>query len=285
MPIKDPYFDVVKSSEIFTGTQQSTAIAKFIRAYKDVSFGWNLVRYLVRNKLELPSIENDEYIVRAYRFERYGIMDDAIFAAIAFNADELKEIRAILQSCLVVENVDIKEIAEKLGINEDSIRAYESLFYNVIDRSKEAAWLATIIYPETRFVEMSPTYVQDAGHQWLLKRSGYNNGFETVAHFSGLRTNMNRDMSNAASKMENALMVNGYLLATNGYINQRDAQGIFHAKTIISAEKQGGNQQVMADDGPGDLGLSIFTELEKYGNTTGLAKLDLRNQLTSGDDD
>lgn len=281
IPFDDDYFNSVREDTEFIDSIQSKNIAKFIRSYYDVRFGWNFVKYLIRNKKNLPHIVDEPYIERAYNFERFGVPDPAIMQAIAFNAKECKEIDTILQSFLVIEDIDFKTIADQVGIYEDAVKAYEALFFNVIDRAEESAWLASIIYPESRFVEMSPTYVQDAGYQWLLKRSGYNNGLEAAAHFSGMRTAINTDMVNASQKMENALMINGYLLATNGFVNQREAQGIHHAKTIISAEKQGGNQSGPVDEATGELGEYIFDELNKYGIEVGHKRLEQRKLIES----
>ena len=279
IPFEDPYFDTVRDETNFIDSVQSKNIAKFVRAYYDFRFGWNFVKFLIRNKKNLPQIKNEPYLERAYRFERYGIEDTAILEAIACNFQEFSQIDSILQSFLVVDDIDFGTVASKTGLAEDTVRAYEALFFNILDRAKETAWLASIVYPESRFVEMSPNYVKDAGFHWLLKRSGYNNGLDVAAHFAGLRSGLSTDMVNASHKMENALMINGYLLATNGYANQKDAQGLFHAKTIISAEKQGGTQSGVEDEATGELSESIFTELNKYGMEVGLQRLEHRKEI------
>lgn len=280
IPFRDEYFDVVRHDLSLIQSNQSNAIAKFICTYKDVKFGWNFIKFLIRNKKNLPSFVDNEYIYRAYNFERYGIPDISIIEAIAFDSGECGTMGSMLQSFLLIDEISFSDIAQRLGISLDVVLAYESLFFNVSDRKKEAAWLASIVYPETRFVEMSPNYVTETNYDWLLKRSGYNNGLEAVTHFSGLRSKMTVDISNAATKMENALMVNGYLLATNGYVNQHNAQGIFHAKTIIAAEKQSGNAaSAVTNDFTGEMGSYVLDELIKFGMDTGLKQLTLQKTL------
>jgi hypothetical protein len=286
IPIANPYFDCVRGDLSGVQSNHALSIVKSNRAYRDLQFGWTIVRYLSDNSdSEIMDMTDNEFIVRAYNFENFGTKDKAIERAVMYTLPSRQHFSSTIKSCLLVEGITYEEISEKLGIELDTVRAFDQLFFNVTDRIKEALWLADVVYPETRFVEAMDNYHKNESFSMMLQRAGYNNGIEAVQFFSGLRSSIltSGDMANAAGKMENALMINGFLLATNGFINQRDATGIHNARTIINAEKQGGNQNESSEDITGTLGESIYGSLEIFKEVESSQLITAREQIGTVD--
>jgi len=267
IPISNPYFDSVRGDVSSMQSSQAVSIIKADRAYSDLQFGWNFIKYLAGLKdTHNAFVSDNEYLTRAYNFERYGVEDEDIMMAVLYTLPSRRHFAAALKSSLLIEDVTFEGISEKMGIPVGTVKAFEQLFFNILDRAEESLWLANVVYPEGRLVETLNDYHKNESLSMLLQRSGYNNGMDSVEYFAGLRSNQltSGDMANASAKMENAIMINGFLLATNGFINQRDAPGINSAKAIINAEKQGGTQNEQQDDFTGSLSDSIFTELDRY---------------------
>ena len=124
------------------------------------------------------------------------------------------------------------------------MRIYEKLFFNVRDRKKEALYISSIVYPNTRMVEVMDNYTKTEDFGKILLRSAYNNGIEDAMYFSGLKIEsfVNSDQTLAvemAQKLETAIMANAYFLARNGFLGGRN-NGIGHAKGLLIAAKQSG---------------------------------------------
>lgn len=284
MPFNDDYFQESHYHQ-YGGSESSQAnnIQKFVTAYRDLKFGWNFIRFLLRTGNEFPpELMSYEYLYRAYKFEKHGTNDPDIMMAISFDHPSHDYFSTLLQSFLLVEDIDIDYIVKKTSFSKSTILAFEGLFFNVLSRNEEHAWLASQVYPSTRFVEMKADYATKECFSKLLMRAGYNSGLEHVEYFSGLRNDLltTGDMVNAASKMENALMINGYMLATSGYLNTQGSSGIHHARTLIAAEKQGGSPEAGNEDlGLISMGESLLGELGHYGENVATERLEARKQL------
>ena len=150
--------------------------------------------------------------------------------------------------------VPYKTLEKAYGISKEVFEAYEQLFFNIRDRKNEALFIANLVYPDTRYVELSDNYLKEEDKGKLLIRSAYNNGLGDAAYFMGLKTLDNITISglnsvDAASQLEAAIMVNGLFLARNGALNSRNS-GVAQARNILIAAKQGG-QDTMNQDGEG----------------------------------
>jgi hypothetical protein len=268
MPKEDPYFETIQGSLNCAESSAVVRSLKFGRAYGDLQFGWNFAKYLSRLHIDfVPSLHEHPILNRAYKLERFGTEDEELEEAVMYTLPSKRYFSDALKSYLLIENITFKEIADRTGVRESVIKLFEKLFFNTLDRRSEALWLANVVYPETRWPEAFDRYTANESFGMLLQRCGYQNGIDDVDFFVGMRKNAklkDGDMLNAAKKMENMLMINGYLLATNGFVNQRDATGVHSAKTIINAEKHGGNQSEVQDDFTESLSDSIFNRLDDY---------------------
>lgn len=225
-------------------------VGKFLAAYKDLAFGFHFVKSLTGAGLKLPPSLDEEWIRRLWEVESFGFDDGVIVRAVALHHPSMwfqtNAIKAFL-----VSNTSFQDITSMTGFDEEVLRAYEQLFFNIVDRRKEALFLAEVVYPDTRLVETMEGYIRDVDPGSMMMRSGYNNGPTDVAYFAGLKvpdhvTNSD-NVNEMAGKLEATLMANAYFLSRNGYLNQRSAQGINSAKGLIVAAKQGGQDSVQED--------------------------------------
>ena len=262
-----------EDSEYFSGPNALSSVEsnneldvrKFLLAYKDLMFGYRFVKSLVKAKKKLPLVVKEKSLKNLYKFETRKHKDRNIIHALALRDKSNKFYRNTLESLFLADDATYKVIAEKTGIKKEVVYLYEQLFFNVMDRKDDFAFIAETVYPEHRFVEFEDNYTKNESSNFLLKRSSYNNGIDDVLHLAGFKSENNIDANNVtenANRLESTILSNGYYLARNGYLNQRSSTGINNAKNIIAATKQGGGEALDEDtDGiaNSDIG-SIFME-------------------------
>jgi hypothetical protein len=152
-----------------------------------------------------------------------------------------------IRALLVSEDIDYKYISRRTSLSEDTIKAYERLFFNIVDRKQDHMFIKNVVYPDGRMVEMFDDYLKNEDLGKILLRTGYNNGAEHVLHFAGFKSGLVHSLANGndmPSQLEALFMANGYLLARNGWLNQRaNAVGLHNARNILQAAKQGGVEE------------------------------------------
>lgn len=253
LPDSSSYF-----RDILSYTPQVTAVNKFLCAYKDLAFGYHIVKALVKDNCELPADITEGVLYKTYMFEKYGQPYDEIIQAIAFTHPSNKIMEDSIKAA-IISMVPYKTLEKAYGIPKSVLEAYEQLFFNIRDRKNEALFIANLVYPDTRFVELSDNYLKEEDKGKLLIRSAYNNGLGDASYFMGLKTLDNITISgmnsvDAASQLEAAIMVNGLFLARNGALNARNS-GVSQARNILIAAKQGGQDTMNQDnEGVGSLG-------------------------------
>lgn len=253
LPDTSSYF-----KDILSYTPQITAVNKFLCAYKDLAFGYHIIKALVKDNCDLPSGITEGVLYRTYMFEKYGQPYDDIIQAIAFTHPSNKMMEDSIKAA-IISMVPYSTLEKAYGIPKSVLEAYEQLFFNIRDRKNEALFIANLVYPDTRFVELSDNYLKEEDKGKLLIRSAYNNGLGDAAYFMGLKTIDNITISgmnsvDAASQLEAAIMVNGLFLARNGALNARNS-GVSQARNILIAAKQGGQDTMNQDnEGVGSLG-------------------------------
>jgi hypothetical protein len=259
LPDNSSYF-----SDVLSYTPQITAINKFLCAYKDLAFGYHLVQAFVKDNIQLPPYIDEEILYSTYMFEKFGEVDMDIVQAISFTHPSNKNMEDAIKAA-IISDIDYTSLSKIYGIPKRVIEAYEQLFFNVRDRKQEALFIANLVYPDTKFVELNENYLKEEDKGRLLMRSAYNNGLADTSYFIGLKNMENLMVSgmnsvDAASQLESAIMLNGLFLARNGAMNTKNA-GLGQAKGILIAAKQGGQDTSNMDmEGIGSLGdLAIQT--------------------------
>lgn len=222
----------------------------FSTAYRNLQFGWHAAKTLSANHTPFPGVVEgqDDPIFRAYLYNcstRY--YDQDIHDAVSLTRPENTDYRETIEALLCVGDMDIVKVAEAVNFRPAIVLYYEKLFFNIIDRRHDAMFIAQKIYPNTRMPELMDEYINNESLGMMLRRSGYNNGAADVLYMAGFSTNLLADLSKVSNTaaLEALIMTNGYILARNGWLNQQaNSAGMFNARTLIAAAKQGGGEEV-----------------------------------------
>jgi hypothetical protein len=97
------------------------------------------------------------------------------------------------------------------------------------------------VYPRGRIVEFFDESPRNVLLTDLILWAGFNNGPEDVLYLAGLSNDLLLNLQGASlpSKLEGLLVANGYVLARNGWQNQkRDAIGLSRAQEILVKSRQ-----------------------------------------------
>lgn len=239
-------------------------LAHYLNCYRNLQFGWDFCASLVRNNQFMPGIlDGDDMLLwRAYQYMQ-GVPDPVVAAALQLTAPSMDSLASQIQSFLIHPSITFTEVSRALAIPVETLICYEKLFFNVVDRRADSKFIAQVVYPRTRLVEMFENYLQHEGLNNLLLRAGFNNGPADVAYYAGLSDSPFVGMSSteAAGKLESAIMANGFMMARAGFINQsQNAVGIMHSRQVLQAAKQGG-EQVQNTSNFSTIGASILDQI------------------------
>lgn len=222
-------------------------------AYTDLELGWKVAKVCAATRQPLPTalaIE-DEMIFRAwcYLMDPVRYRDPAILHARAWHTDQRfsRNLKTDLQALLIAKHSSIADVAQALKQPYDYVNAYQVLFFNIMGRKDDLAWLKQFVYPDTRMVEFFADYVEKPPLQKLLMRAGYTNGVEHVLQLTGISTDPVSALGSAgnAQQMEAFLLSNAMLMASSGWFNNTThAAAIYHARQLMTAAKLGGDTQV-----------------------------------------
>lgn len=228
----------------------------FVQLYKNTAIGWHSAAIFASQGIPFPVAMKgkDQWVFKAYLYclDPDNCKDKNISEAILLAHPEMKGMRDIVEALLLCQEIKSCEDVSKLtGLEVKTIEAYEKLFFNILDRRKDYMYLRNIVYPDSRLVEWYDGYsaMEDPG--MVLKRYGYNFGGKELFYLSGLPSQMLEEIPAAISsgKLESVIMSQGYLLTKLGFANQsRHSNTLYHAKGLIAAAKQGG--QDSSDQAP-----------------------------------
>lgn len=249
------------------------ASARFSSQYTNMAFGWYIATSFAdaRQMFPVDVIGNDHWLYRAYVFRldacRYHDKDvmDAWALASLPTARNIKSklCGLLLAGCGQPPAAHRRRVSDVMGIPLRVVEAFDTLFYNVLDRQTEAAFLSEQVYPEGRMVEWSEDYLKNADVADVLRRAGYNHrdvqlsaylaGIGDQAYMSKLSARGDREQ-----ELTRQLMGNALLLVNSGALNQRSV-GIARTQTLLAAARQGG--QVTETPAVADAGDFVVAEL------------------------
>lgn len=227
--------------------EQLQDILHYATCYKNLQFGWDIAQALVEANIPFPSfLEGDDlYVWRAYNYI-IGNEDPVIASALALNSRANQQTAATIKALLISKDVTPTFVSAKTSIPVEVIIAYEKLFFNVLDRKKDHAYIASIVYPNGRMVEAMENYLEETGISDLMLRAGHNKGTDHVLYASGLGDNpfARADVTEGATMLDSMFMADGCLYAGLGWLHQRrNAMPITNARLSIQAGKMGKGEQ------------------------------------------
>lgn len=263
------------------------ASTKFILAYRDLSLGWKCARLLANADVPFPCFLQGEdlWIFKAYLYniDNKKFFNRAVAEARGLSSNHMSRDNEVLRALLIADNVDYNYVAQRTAISVDTIKAYERLFFNIVDRRKDYMFVKHVVYPDGRMVEMFDDYLKNEDLGNILIRTGYNNGPEHVLHFAGFKSELLHSLASGNStpgQLEALFMANGYLLARNGWLNQRaNAVGLHNARNILQAAKQGGAEEVV--DSPFNSSVASLLSSELLNNLKADASIRLQTTQDS----
>jgi hypothetical protein len=225
---------------------------RYADTYKNLQFGWHYVRALWENGVELTQPMREAagpVLIAAYDYFTRDTRNPHIRDAwmLAASPDQRMH-KAVVEAAFVSRDYTVDEAARRTGISTATLAAYEQLFFNVLDRRRDSLFIASIVYPYSRMVEMFDGYLRDPQSHFpaLLMRSGYNNSIADLMYFAGHPDGngllSRHDSSTTPARLETLIMANGYLLAKNGWVNQ-PSTGIGQAKQLLAAARAGGEER------------------------------------------
>jgi hypothetical protein len=233
------------------------SVEQFLSRYGRPNFGYYIARQFALSGMPFPIAvyKRDYWVFRAYlmlldpwlNYDRH-IADALHICNPPSGAPDLnKTLKAMLLTAnKFTSESKIAEVALKTGLPKDTIEAYESLFYNILDRQDDLLYIAHLVYPNTRIVEFADDYFQSTPLGDLLKRAGYNHkDMDLTSYLAGIgdRDYMARlsAADNREAELSKNIMGNGLILSRANLLNQRSI-GMSRASTLLAASRQSGQQ-------------------------------------------
>lgn len=227
--------------------RQTNDIMHYALCHKNLQFGWDFAcRLNAAKHIKFPAFlhKDDLFVWRAYKYLQ-GFEDPAVAGAIALTTKGNENLASDIQALLVAKTVtDPGYIASRLNLPLSVVTAYEKLFFNVLDRKNDHAYISSIVYPESRMVEVMKDYLETTSINTLLMRAGYNNGEDIVFYMMGIGQHpfMAYDAAAGAAELDGLFMRDGILYAAAGLQNVPNSTPITNARLSINAGKMGKNE-------------------------------------------
>lgn len=261
-PVSDEILNKVDTlPSIGIADERVARILHYAECHRNLQFGWEFAQNIIKDPdFTFPAIlhGDDLYVWRAYKYLQ-GYNDSVISAALALTLPHNKTLKEQINALLISKDITPSFISRRLGIDINTVIAYEKLFFNVLDRKKDHAFIASVVYPEGRLVEAAEDYIESTGMGDILLRAGFSKGANHILYAGGLIDNPydNQDAAAAAERLDRIFLADGCLYATMGWANQRNnARPIINAKASIIAGKMGKNDNAtsgMKCITPGDI--------------------------------
>lgn len=249
----------------------------FRNLYGNLAVAWQFAMTWATSKrpMPLPMMGKDRWVFQAYMMlrDQRAYYDHDIATAYNFHNPPhgMTSIRAALNAAILTyhDGMDhayhLKRVANHLHLPVRAVAAYESLFFNVLDRRLDSQCVAAVLYPNTRLEELSEDYLRTAPQSQIIMRAGLNSrdlGLVTYLAGVGDRKYMAKlaATEDGESRLTRQIIGNGLLLSALNLLNQRSA-GWSRATMLMSAARQGGGK---TDDPPmTDIGDYLKDEITK----------------------
>lgn len=234
------------------------SMARFAARYAQPDYGWTIAARFADRRVKFPLLlkARDSWVYRAYLSlldarVRDPVVEEAMFLALRGYDAPIRKAAIegmLLAACAAPIPEALREVAQRTGIDLRVLEAYEVLFFNVLDRAQEHAYVGALVYPQSRAVELQEDYHRTVTHAHLIRRLGYNKrNMALTAYIAGLgdRTPLTKLAARENSEIEltNNFMATGLLLASSNLLNQR-SPGLSRATTLAAASRSAGPQVV-----------------------------------------
>lgn len=246
-------------------------LSMYLRSYSDLKFGFNFVRSMVQHGRRLPPIldPSEEHLNRAY-YAMHGSRDSLVETAIAIGTQPSEiSIKLFLEGCLLwvcgSKNKHARDaVAAEAGIDVETLKMYETLFFNVRDRMADEKFFCRVLYPQTRLEELAPDYAQTITIDRVVHRAAMKHGIKDLKYMIGSNDieGVSGHVKEYAEKLEATIMHLGLTLAQNGFAHSNNIPMITAAKALIAAAKAGG-QETTDEDPVSSAGDILFHQMQE----------------------
>lgn len=207
--------------------------------------GWRMANTYARERKKFPLqlVGRDRWLFIAYMallnpatHHDRDVEDARQFRA---NPGTAAKLNALIMAGLGQPTDDhLQLVAEKTGFSKGAVEAYETLFFNVLDRAADRAYISQVVYPDTRVVELAEDYFDTTPAADLLLRAAYNHrDIDLVLRLAGMTAKACRQELAALSTQEkevtDAIMGNALLMSKLGLLNQRST-GLTRATSLLA---------------------------------------------------
>ena len=275
-PEEDRFVNNYRMERSVSAGQDDYQTTRFLTAYKDLQFGWRFAQTMAFNECSLGiSLRKDDAIIwKAFCFNRdhHRFRDRTFLWAKQFIHPIMAKEKAIIDALLVAPNATVESVAEAMNLPEEVVAAYETLFFNVLDRKSDHLFISSIVYPKGRIVEYYDRYVYNETFDNLLMRAGYNNGAYDMLYLAGFPSDAlaKYDNKDTPARLEALFMANGLVQARNGWMNQGPATsvGVYQARQILQAAKASGVDSTESPFFDKNPGRAILADIHRHRSMT-----------------
>lgn len=227
--------------------------SRFLKAYNDPQFGWFAATRLYNAGAEkFPLLAEGSmrwvqlawmYMMDLPRWRRMPQFEPIKEAYDLHSRADNATARSVIEAALITKDATVEIVAKRMGLDLQVLQAYDALFFNVTERKGDAMFIRHVVYPNTRLEELVENHVSPTHLGRTLLRMGYNKDLDAVMFFGGFKQDYLANMTGpqAQEQFLKEMMLHGYLLASNGFLNhQKQHVSISSARAIVQASKMGG---------------------------------------------
>lgn len=225
--------------------------ARLLDACMDPAFGWHAVNCLYQKGLrdriffggKLKWVWKAWHMKLGYTSRSLDAVEEAIHIA---SDRHYPARRYALEGAMVVKGANARKVGELLGLSHKTVECYDTLFFNVMDRSDDLTYISAIIYPRGRIEEMARGFFEHANVGTIVRRIGHGGSDGDLAWAAGLRFSPVDSMAIDVAKEQNeriTLAIGAMMVKNFGHYAEPHAT-IAAARQVIQAGKIGGR-----DDG------------------------------------
>jgi hypothetical protein len=206
----------------------------------------------------------DVTLRKAWAWKRHGRPNAVLEEAYELTHPANQTTQNLLQALLICPELPLEKVSELMGLPLAVVQAYEGLFWNVRDRLDDRLYLSRLVYPASRFPEMSPESISVIPQQLL--QAAYEYGSNEVLYMAGLvRKRERAGIQNDYAELETAIVDNATTLSRHGALNRKGQPGLNHARSLLLAQKRAvvaPNESKREDVGMTNIGQSAYKELQ-----------------------
>lgn len=234
------YFKSIGSDASDTDTL-NRAVSRAAHALFDPTFPWLYAKAFVSIRQRPPCEVTEEYIKQAYDRETSEYRNEALEESLIIRHPRCEKAKCLLNALLIIPEPEmtLEKISKITGFSIETIRMYESLFFNVRDRLDDMIYMNEIVYPDTRIVESRPDYFLNEHPGMLMMRAAFNFGPEAVLDIFGTRPRRAELSPEAYVKqIKTHVLATANMVAQAGGANQANMPVMNYAlKLMLASEK------------------------------------------------